>query len=185
MFDNLDGRRSYKPFTFYGQSNLATALFAKELSRRLAGWGIAVNSLHPGATRGTNLNANLGLRFRLILSIAQRFMKSVAQGAATQVLLAASPLVEGITGEYWSDCQVAEGNAFGRSPYCAAPLDRIGADRRPVHRRGSLRPKRAPRCARERAPHSGSSPATRTDYFFLAARAANSSCPKAVPSGGG
>jgi hypothetical protein len=37
-------------------------------------------------------------------------MKSVGQRAATAALLAASPSVNGITGEYWSDCQVAEGN---------------------------------------------------------------------------
>jgi WW domain-containing oxidoreductase len=49
LFDNLDGHRFYKPFTFYGQSKLACALFAKELSRRLAPTGIVVNSLHPGA----------------------------------------------------------------------------------------------------------------------------------------
>jgi WW domain-containing oxidoreductase len=40
----------------------------------------------------------------------QLFMKSVGQRAATAALLAASPSVTGITGEYWSDCQVAEGN---------------------------------------------------------------------------
>jgi WW domain-containing oxidoreductase len=37
-------------------------------------------------------------------------MKSPAQGAATQTLLAASPQVAGMTGEYWSDCQIAPGN---------------------------------------------------------------------------
>src|SRR5258708_30796831 len=37
-------------------------------------------------------------------------MKSPAQGAATQALLAGSPQVAGITGEYWSDCQIAQGN---------------------------------------------------------------------------
>src|ERR1017187_1689915 len=58
MFDNLDGQRFYKPFMFYGQSKLANALFAKELSRRLSARGIAVNSLHPGATRGTGLIKN-------------------------------------------------------------------------------------------------------------------------------
>jgi len=87
MFDNLDGYRSYDPMTFYGQSKFAVALYAKELSRRLRRRGIAVNSLHPGATQRT-----------------------VGQRAATGALLAASPCVTGITGEYWSDCQVAEGN---------------------------------------------------------------------------
>ncbi|HEX3846464.1 MAG TPA: SDR family NAD(P)-dependent oxidoreductase [Steroidobacteraceae bacterium] len=107
MFDNLDGRRSYDPMTFYSQSKFANALHAKELSRRLAPRGIMVNSLHPGAARGTRLHKNTRLAFRIALSAAQPFMRSPAQGAATQALLAASPLVEGITGEYWFNCDIA------------------------------------------------------------------------------
>jgi WW domain-containing oxidoreductase len=112
LFDNLDGRRFYKPFTFYGQSKLACALFAKELARRLALRGILVNSLHPGAVGGTGLNRALGFPFTAILAIARHFMKSVPQGAATQTLLAASPLVDGISGEYWVDCQIGKGSPF-------------------------------------------------------------------------
>lgn len=112
MFDNLDGHQFYEPFAFYGQSKLANALFAKELARRLKRRGIAVNSLHPGAVGGTALQRNLGFPFKLILPIASLFMKSILQGAATQVLLAASPLVEGITGEYWADCNIAEGSKY-------------------------------------------------------------------------
>ena len=37
-------------------------------------------------------------------------MKALGQRAATAALLAASPSVTGITGECWSDCQIAEGN---------------------------------------------------------------------------
>jgi WW domain-containing oxidoreductase len=110
MFDNLDGRRFYKPFMFYGQSKLANALFAKELSRRLFGRGIAVNSVHPGAARGTGLNKYLTLPLRIALSAAKAFMKSAPRAAATQALLAASPQVGGITGEFWADCQIAKGN---------------------------------------------------------------------------
>jgi WW domain-containing oxidoreductase len=110
MFDNLDGQRFYEPFMFYGQSKLANALYAKELSRRLASRGIAVNALHPGATRGTQLNKHLPLALRLVRSAAQWFMKSVPQGTATQALLAASPRVSGISGEYWENCRVAVGN---------------------------------------------------------------------------
>jgi WW domain-containing oxidoreductase len=110
MFDNLDGHRFYDPMTFYGQSKLAVALYAKELSRRLRGRSIAVNSLHPGATRDTRPHERLPLPLRIVLSAAQLFMKSTSQGAATQALLAASPGVTGITGEYWSDCQIAAGN---------------------------------------------------------------------------
>jgi NAD(P)-dependent dehydrogenase (short-subunit alcohol dehydrogenase family) len=83
---------------------------AKELSRRLRGRGIAVNSLHPGATRGTGVRKSLGRPLRVVQSTMQLFMKSASQGAATQALLAASPQVTGVTGEYWSDCQIAEGS---------------------------------------------------------------------------
>ncbi|GAA0831057.1 SDR family NAD(P)-dependent oxidoreductase [Cupriavidus pauculus] len=106
----MDGSRSYSRFAFYGQSKLATALFAKELSRRLAGAKISVNSIHPGATRGTNLNANVRFPLNVVLSVAQLFIKSISQGAAPQVLLAAHPLAEGMTGDYWADCQPAKGS---------------------------------------------------------------------------
>jgi len=109
LFDNLDGQRFYEPFTFYGQAKLAVALFAKELSRRLSSRGVSVNSLHPGSTRGTGFDKYRNLT-RLSHRVARLFMKSPAQGAATQTLLAASPQVAGITGEYWSDCQIAQGN---------------------------------------------------------------------------
>jgi len=110
MFDNLDGSRSYQPFEFYGQSKLAAALYAKELSRRLLGRGIAVNSVHPGATKGTHLNKYLRWPLTAVLAVAKLFMRNAQRGAATQALLAASPRVAGITGEYWADCQIAAGN---------------------------------------------------------------------------
>ncbi|MDB6050220.1 MAG: short-chain dehydrogenase/reductase [Pseudomonas sp.] len=112
QFNNLDGHEAYKPFAFYGQSKLATALFAKALSQRLQQRQIAVNSVHPGATRGTGLNASLPVPLKLVLSVAQWFMKSVQQGAATQVLLAGSAQVQGVTGHYWADCQPAIGPAL-------------------------------------------------------------------------
>jgi NAD(P)-dependent dehydrogenase (short-subunit alcohol dehydrogenase family) len=122
MFDNLDGHLFYKPFTFYGQSKLATALFAKELSRRLSDRGIAVNSLHPGAVGGTSLQRSLDFPFNLIMPVASLFMKSIPQGAATQVFLAASPLTNGVTGEYWTDCKVARGSKYLADPQMARRL---------------------------------------------------------------
>jgi WW domain-containing oxidoreductase len=110
MFDNLDGHRSYRPFAFYGQSKFAAALYAKELSRRLKSRGIAVNSLHPGAVKGTRLNRHLRRPLALILSVARLFMRNAQRGAATQALLAASPQVAGISGEYWTDCRIAAGH---------------------------------------------------------------------------
>jgi WW domain-containing oxidoreductase len=110
MFDNLDGHRSYEPLRFYGQSKLAVALYAKELSHRLRARRIVVNSLHPGATRGTGLYRNFAMSKRVPIIVAQMFAKSTSQGAATQVFLAGSPEAAGITGEYWSDCHIVAGS---------------------------------------------------------------------------
>jgi len=112
LFDNLDGHAYYKQFEFYGHSKLANALYAKELSRRLAPRGITVNSLHPGAIGGTALFRDLGFPLNIVLKLVSVFFKTVPQGAATQTLLAASPLVQGITGKYWADCQIAKGSRF-------------------------------------------------------------------------
>jgi NAD(P)-dependent dehydrogenase (short-subunit alcohol dehydrogenase family) len=102
MFDNLDGHQFYDPSIFYAQSKLANALYAKELSRRLAARGISANSADPGAARTA---IRKGFFTRL-------FAKTPAQAAATQALLAASPEATGITGEYWSNCKSAQGNAL-------------------------------------------------------------------------
>ncbi|GAC1502176.1 MAG: SDR family NAD(P)-dependent oxidoreductase [Steroidobacteraceae bacterium] len=125
MFDNLDGERFYDPFLFYGQSKFANALFGKELSRRLGPRGIAVNSVDPGATRGTGLSKNLRLPLKLARAAAGVFMKSAQQGAATLALLAASPRVSGITGEVWSNCRIARGNPLLDDTELAARLWRV------------------------------------------------------------
>jgi WW domain-containing oxidoreductase len=100
MFDNLDGGRFYEPSMFYGQSKLANALYARELSRRLSSRGIAVNSVDPGAAR-TRVNQGY---------FARLFAKPAARAAATQALLAANPQASGITGQYWSDCRISQGS---------------------------------------------------------------------------
>jgi WW domain-containing oxidoreductase len=105
MYENLGGERLYDSYAFDGQGEIATALFAKELSRRLDARGVAVNSFRCGATGNRTSRAQ-----RLIQSIARHFTKSDAQRAATPALLAASPLVAGMTGEYWSNCQRSLGN---------------------------------------------------------------------------
>ncbi len=133
MFDNLDGHRFYEPSLFYGQSKLANALHAKELSRRLSARGIAVNSLHPGVTRGTRLNRNLKLPLRLARSAARWLFRSAPHGAATQTLLAASPRVAGISGEYWSNCQISAGSPLLDDAALAARLWDLSEDLIALH----------------------------------------------------
>jgi Dehydrogenases with different specificities (related to short-chain alcohol dehydrogenases) len=111
-FENLDGARGYRASTFYGQSKLANALFARSLAGKLAARGIVANSLHPGAVAHTGFNKSLKFPLSMILRLATPFMKTPEQGAATIALLAGSSRVKGQTGLYWVDGMQAEGSRF-------------------------------------------------------------------------
>lgn len=109
-FNNLAGEKGYRPSTFYGQSKLANALFARWLAKKLAFRGITANSLHPGAVAHTGFNKSLGFPLSAVLRLVSPFMKTPEQGAATLALLAGSRQVAGQTGCYWVDGKVARGN---------------------------------------------------------------------------
>jgi NAD(P)-dependent dehydrogenase (short-subunit alcohol dehydrogenase family) len=107
-FDNLSGERSYSPWTAYGQSKLANLLFAKELAKRLHGTTKTANAVHPGVIK-TNLGRSMASFARVALAIAEPLvLKSNAEGAATQVYVATRPELEGVTGEYFADCNIAK-----------------------------------------------------------------------------
>ena len=102
VFDDLHfDFRPYDPFVAYGQSKTAAALLAVEATRRWADEGIYANALNPGAI-ATNLQKHTGG-----LKTPVDRQKTPRQGAATSVLLAASPLLEGVGGRYFEDNQEA------------------------------------------------------------------------------
>lgn len=110
--DLMFERRPYDPWIAYGQSKTANALFAVEATRRWAAEGILANAVHPGGIL-TDLSRHLSHEQALAIGIvhadgspAEGF-KTPEQGAATSVLLAASPLVEGIGSRYFEDCNEA------------------------------------------------------------------------------
>jgi NAD(P)-dependent dehydrogenase (short-subunit alcohol dehydrogenase family) len=102
VFDDLHFNfRPYEPWAAYGQSKTANILFALEATRRWTEDGITSNSLMPGAIP-TNLQRYVGGPASPL-----HIRKTVQQGAATSVLLAISPLLEGIGGRYFADCNEA------------------------------------------------------------------------------
>ena len=103
-------RHFHEPFLWYGDAKSANAIYAKGLSRRLAPRGVSVNSWDSGSSGSARLDRHRSRTRRLVYRVAQLFMKSAAQRAATAALLAASPLAEGISGEHWSRCQIAHGS---------------------------------------------------------------------------
>lgn len=103
VFDDLHYRfRPYDPWTAYGQSKTADVLLAVEVTARWADDGIVSNAVNPGAI-ATGLQKHTGG-----LRTPKEFQKSVEQGASTSVLLAASPLVEGIGGRYFENNNQAD-----------------------------------------------------------------------------
>ncbi|MFB7510111.1 SDR family NAD(P)-dependent oxidoreductase [Streptomyces broussonetiae] len=137
VFDDLDYRfRPYDPWTSYGQSKTANVLFAVGAAERWADDGISANALMPGNIADTALARHVAPQavtdFIASGELALPPQKTVPQGAATSVLLAASPTVEGITGRYFEDCAQAEpvteraGAVAGVAPYA---LDRENAAR--------------------------------------------------------
>ena len=100
-FDDIEGRRGYSGFGAYSQSKLANILFTFELARRLQGTGVTVNALHPGFV-ATNFGHNNGGFMTRGIQLIQRFAAiKPDQGAATQIYLASSPEVEGVSGRYF------------------------------------------------------------------------------------
>lgn len=114
-------RRPYDPLGAYGQSKTANVLFAVAATRHWRSMGIMVNSLMPGAIP-TNLQRHLGG-----MKTPPEFRKTPEEGAATSVLLATSPILEGIGGRYFADCNEAETLAPGErdmarvAPYALDP----------------------------------------------------------------
>jgi len=126
-FDDLGGARSYRSSRAYGQSKLANILFTYELARRLEGTGVTVNCVHPGAV-ATGLGANNGALAKLLMPLIGRFMRSPEQGAATQIYLAASPEVEGVSGKYFVDCKPAQSNQESYDTALARRLWEVSAE---------------------------------------------------------
>lgn len=91
-FDDPGYRRHYSGWTAYGSSKLANILFTYELARRLEGTGVTANAVHPGFVN-SNFQRAAGLNVRGPLTSEE--------GADTQLWLATSEEVEGITGRYF------------------------------------------------------------------------------------
>jgi len=127
IFDDIHfAFRRYDPWLAYGQSKTANVLFAVGATARWAADGITANALMPGAIP-TALH-----RYAGPLQATPESTKTPAQGAATSVLLATSPQLEGASGRYFVDCNEAEvvahrtSDRSGVAPYA---LDPRNADR--------------------------------------------------------
>jgi NAD(P)-dependent dehydrogenase (short-subunit alcohol dehydrogenase family) len=97
-----DRDRPYNPWVSYAESKTALILFAQEAQRRWAGDGITTTAYNPGFIR-TRLQRNMPEGY----VVSSDSSISTAEGAATPVHLAASPLEAIQGGAYYENLEVA------------------------------------------------------------------------------
>jgi len=137
--DNLNGEKNYGPWSAYGQSKLANILFTQELQRRVdaAGndsWLTAV-ALHPGVVQTDLSRYIIGeekwneLKSKgpspidsLIFNVSSVFLKTVKEGASTQVFLASGGEGTLKKGAYYDEMKTRDLPAFAKDEYKAKLL---------------------------------------------------------------
>jgi NAD(P)-dependent dehydrogenase (short-subunit alcohol dehydrogenase family) len=139
--DNLNGEKEYGPWSSYGLSKLENILFASELQRRAKksnDWsGLSVYSLHPGAVQTDLARYLIGEeKFqkmkeggfsswtdKFLMEGLAKFVKTVQEGASTQIYVASSTDV-GIKdgGSYFMDGKVTPLKAFATDERMAEEL---------------------------------------------------------------
>jgi WW domain-containing oxidoreductase len=122
LFDDLAADHGYTPSGHYGQSKLANLLFAKELARRFAGTRRTANAVHPGVILSKLWRHMPGLANFALGVAGPLVLKSVAQGAATEVYVAVHPGAAATSGAYFADCNVARPRADADDPALARRL---------------------------------------------------------------
>ena len=129
----------YDAWVAYGRSKSANALHALALSERVD--GVLSLSVHPGGIM-TNLGRHLNddLMNQMLDRAKERAeasgesggmqLKSIPQGAATQVWAATSPDLAGHNGVYLADCGLGvEGGNIGRNGFAPYIADAATAER--------------------------------------------------------
>ncbi|KAJ9679471.1 hypothetical protein PVL29_021413 [Vitis rotundifolia] len=122
-FDKINDKPGYSRLFAYGQSKLANVLHANQLARRFKedGVDITANSLHPGAIV-TNLFRPSSIVSGLVNTVGKLVLKNIQQGAATTCYVALHPQVKGVSGQYFSDCNIAEPSSQAKDPELAKKL---------------------------------------------------------------
>mmetsp|Transcript_32821 Transcript_32821/g.55940 ORF Transcript_32821/g.55940 Transcript_32821/m.55940 type:complete len:408 (+) Transcript_32821:55-1278(+) len=130
--DNLNGEKEYGPWTSYGASKLENIFFTSELQRRASESDAYKNlkafTLHPGAVQTDLARYLIGeekfaamkekgftsLKDKILFETLAKFVKTVQEGASTQVYLAAADIsqLDKDAGKFFTDGKVEKLQAF-------------------------------------------------------------------------
>jgi retinol dehydrogenase 12 len=95
------GEKHFSVFGTYATTKLFVLMFTEELASRLKDTSVTANAVHPGIVR-TRMMLQAPGALRLVSYLSLPFSISPFEGARTSVYLAASPDVEGISGQYFA-----------------------------------------------------------------------------------
>ena len=116
-FQDLFFERGYFLMKAYGRSKLANIMYTRLLAEKLAGTGVTVNCLHPGAV-DTAIWSGAPAWMRPLIKVIGKFaFISAQEGGRRIVHLVASPDLSGTTGQYFEKDRAVD----------PAPLARDGA----------------------------------------------------------
>ena len=107
-FDDLFYERGYFLMKAYGRSKLGNVLYTRLLAQKLAGTGVTVNSLHPGAV-DTEIWSAAPAWTKPLIAILRKFaFISAEEGGRRIVQLVASPELSGTTGQYFENGRIVD-----------------------------------------------------------------------------
>ncbi len=101
-FDDLNSAKSYNEEDAYNQSKLANVLFVQELSKRLKGTGVTVNSVDPGYVYTDLMRYSSVYKspYSPVSFGFKMFLKTPKMGAQSVVFACVSPDLENVSGKY-------------------------------------------------------------------------------------
>ena len=125
-FADVEGKQKYSGWAAYAQSKLANILFTAELARQLEGTGVSANSLHPGFVASNFAMNNMTGARSLLIPVFRLLQMATAispeKGAQTNIFLASSPAVEGVTGRYFAKSKAVTPSAAAQDMAAARKL---------------------------------------------------------------
>ena len=125
--DDLGFDHGYSIMRAYSRSKLANVLTMRRLARDLAGTGVTVNAVHPGAV-ATNIWSGAPWFARPVLAVLKRWkMESPQVGGSRLAYLATSPDVEGATGGYYQRNRLREPSDLARDDALGDRLHDVSA----------------------------------------------------------
>ena len=111
-------RRAYDPWAAYGQSKTANILFTVSLDEKGKADNIRAFAVHPGGIFDTELTRHIDLTDPIFKGFLdengkpildpEKGLKTLKQGASTQIWAATNPKLENLGGVYAEDCEIAE-----------------------------------------------------------------------------